>query len=99
MRSAKHPAILCRDPHRIAWLRVAGAQDIAAENPWVAAGNTCDRFAADRDGVQAIARSRAMRSSVLGWVENIFKILSPVNGLMIHRWPVAGLVSIGTRAE
>ena len=99
MRRANRSPVLRRDPHCVAWLRFADREDIATENPGVAARYTSNRLAVNRNGIQAMARSRAMRSSVLGWVENIFKILSPVKGLMIQRWPVAGLVSIGTRAE
>src|SRR5712692_11474956 len=47
-----------------------------------------------------IARSRAIRSSIGGWVEN--KVLSPPaprSGLTMNRWAVAGVASMGANLE
>ncbi len=85
MCSSLDAPVLCGDADGVAGLGFACCEDVATENPRMAARHTRDRFAVDRDGVQAVARSREMRSSVLGWVENIFKILSPVKGLIIQR--------------
>src|SRR2546425_12745413 len=42
-----------------------------------------------------MARSRAIRSSIGGWVEKRFMNARPESGLTMKRWAVAGLASIG----
>ena len=66
MRGAQHATVLCGDAYGIAGLGFAGAEDIAAEDPGVAARYASYSFAVNGDSRQAMARSRAMRSSVLG---------------------------------
>jgi hypothetical protein len=64
--SSLDAAILRGDTDGIAGLGFACRKDVATEDPGVAAGYARDGFAIDGNGIQAMARSRAMRSSVLG---------------------------------
>jgi hypothetical protein len=64
--SSLDAAVLCGDADGVARLGFACREDVATEDPGVAAGYARDGFAIDGNGIQAMARSRAMRSSVLG---------------------------------
>jgi hypothetical protein len=83
--SSLDATVLSGDADGVAGLGFACREDVATEDPGVAARYARNGFAIDGNGIQEMARSRAMRSSVLGWVENIFRILSPVKGLIIQR--------------
>ena len=83
MRDAQRPGALIDDAHHAAGSCIARIQNIALEYPGVAgfkAGRALTTYA---DGVERICCSRAIRSAVLGCVENIFTSDPPLKGFMM----------------
>src|SRR5579875_3329938 len=62
-------------------------------------GGAVRRLPVHADLVHRSACRRSMRSSVEGCVENSRIMVSPVNGLIMNIWAVAGEASIGMRFD
>src|ERR1700722_11089419 len=83
---------------------LAAIEKVAREYPGMAGCDAVGPFPINPDGVQVlslascqaprrIASSRAIRSSVDGWVENRRMRVWPENGLMMNKCAVAGFTS------
>jgi hypothetical protein len=81
--NAQRLSTLIDHAHRTARERIALIQNIALEDPGVSGFKARCALAIYADGVERICCSRAIRSAVLGCVENIFAIAPAENGFMM----------------
>ncbi len=89
MRRAKGPPARVDHGDGVTGSRAATLDDVARENPGMAARHPIRRLAVDSNGVHrgaghASAWSRAIRCSVAGCVENSRIMLCPLKGLMMN---------------